>query len=139
MVNYLRKLMRHDGWTMKILLVMAGGSIGALSRYGVSLLAEKFFGAKFPWGTLIVNLSGCFLIGLSFALAERGINIMTPSMRLFFVTGFLGALTTFSTFGLETVNSMRAGTHLVTVANILSNNVIGSALVFLGMMVGRLR
>ena len=81
--NYLQKLMRNNGWTMKILLVMVGGSLGALSRYGVSLLAVKFFGAKFPWGTLIVNLSGCFLIGLSFALAERGINIMNPSMRLF--------------------------------------------------------
>ena len=137
--NWLRKLIRNDGWIMKILLVMAGGSLGALSRYGVSLLAAKLFGTKFPWGTLIVNLSGCFLIGLSFALAERGINIMNPSMRLFFVTGFLGALTTFSTFGLETVNSMREGTHLVTVANFLSNNVIGAALVFLGMLVGRLR
>ena len=118
---------------------MAGGSIGALSRYGVSLLAAQLFGTKFPWGTLIVNLSGCFLIGLSFALADRGISIMNPSMRLFFVTGYLGALTTFSTFGLETVNSMRAGTHLVTVANVLSNNLIGGALVFLGMLVGRLR
>jgi CrcB protein len=124
---------------MKILLVMAGGSIGALSRYGVSLLAAQLFGTKFPWGTLIVNLSGCFLIGLSFALAERGISIMNPSMRLFFVTGYLGALTTFSAFGMETVNSMRAGTHLVTVANVLSNNLLGGALVFLGILVGRLR
>jgi fluoride exporter len=124
---------------MKILLVMAGGSIGALSRYGVSLLAAQLFGTRFPWGTLIVNLSGCFLIGLSFALADRGISIMNPSMRLFFVTGYLGALTTFSTYGLETVNSMRAGTHLVTVANILANNLIGGALVFLGMLAGRLR
>ena len=137
--NWLRKLIRNDGWTMKILLVMAGGSIGALSRYGVSLLAAQLFGTKFPWGTLIVNLSGCFLIGLSFALAERGISIMNPMMRLFFVTGYLGALTTFSTFGLETVNSMREGTYLVTVANVLSNNLIGGALVFLGMLVGRLR
>ncbi len=134
-----RKFFRFDGWIMKILFVMAGGSIGALSRYGVSLLAAHLFGTKFPWGTFIVNLSGCFLIGLSFALADRGLNIMNPSIRLFFVTGYLGALTTFSTFGLETVNSMRAGTHLVTVANFLSNNIIGGALVFLGMMVGRLR
>ena len=103
------------------------------------MLAAQLFGTRFPWGTLIVNLSGCFLIGLSFALADRGLSIMNPSMRLFFVTGYLGALTTFSTFGLETVNSMRAGTHLVTVANFLSNNVIGGALVFLGMLVGRLR
>ena len=137
--NWLRQLIRNDGWIMKILLVMAGGSIGALSRYAVSLWAAKLFGTRFPWGTLTVNLSGCFLIGLAFAWAERGLNLMNPSIRLFFITGYLGALTTFSTFGLETVNSMREGTHLVTVANFLSNNVIGAALVFLGMLIGRLR
>jgi fluoride exporter len=133
------KLIRNDGWTMKILLVMMGGSLGALSRYGISLLAARLFGTRFPWGTLAVNLSGCFLIGLAFALAERGLSIMNPAVRLFFVTGFLGALTTFSTYGLETILSMREGSHLVTVANFLSNNVIGLALVFLGMLVGRLR
>lgn len=135
----LRKLMGHDGWTMKILLVMIGGSLGALSRYGVSLLAARLFGTRFPWGTLIVNLSGCFLIGLSFAWADRGLSLMNPSIRLFFATGFLGALTTFSTFGLETVNSMREGTHLVTAANFLANNVLGLFLVFLGLLAGRLR
>jgi fluoride exporter len=134
----LRHLLKNDGWLMKILLVMVGGSIGALSRYSISLLAARLFGTKFPWGTLAVNLSGCFLIGLAFALAERGVGIMNPSIRLFFMTGFLGALTTFSTFGLETVNSVRSGTHLVTVANFLGNNVIGLALVFLGMLAGRL-
>ncbi len=130
--NWLRQLIMNDGWIMKILLVMLGGSIGALSRYGVSLLAVQLFGTKFPWGTLIVNLSGCFLIGLSFALADRGFSIMNPAIRLFFVTGYLGALTTFSTFGLETVNSMRAGTHLVTMANLLSNNLIWWSLGFSG-------
>ena len=104
-----------SGWgmmvmLMNILLVMAGGSIGALSRYAVSVWAARLLGTRFPWGTLTVNLAGCFLIGLAFALAERGFNIMNPSMRLFFVTGYLGALTTFSTFGLETVNSLREGT-----------------------------
>jgi fluoride exporter len=124
---------------MKILLVLLGGSLGALSRYGVSLLAVKLFGVKFPWGTLIVNLSGCFLIGLAFAWADRGLSIMSPSIRLFFVTGYLGALTTFSTFGVETVNSMQEGRYLIAVANIFANNVIGFVLVFLGILVGRLR
>ena len=131
--------MTIDGWLMKILLVMAGGSLGALSRYGISLLAVKLFGTRFPWGTLIVNLSGCFLIGLAFALGDRGLRIMNPSIRLFFMTGYLGALTTFSTFGLETVNALREGRYLVSATNILTNNIIGSALVFLGLVVGRLR
>jgi len=124
---------------MKIFLVMVGGSLGALARYGVSLLAAVLFGSRFPFGTLIVNLAGCFLIGLSFALADRGVNIMNPSVRLLFMTGFLGGLTTFSTFALETVNALRAGTYLVAAANFLSNNIVGAALVFLGMWVGRLR
>jgi len=124
---------------MKILLVMLGGSLGALSRYGVSLLAVQLFGVRFPWGTLIVNLAGCFLIGLAFAWGERGLTIMNPSMRLFFMTGYLGALTTFSTYGLESMNALRTGRYLVSAANILANNVIGSALVILGLLVGRLR
>jgi len=123
----------------KVLLVMAGGSIGALSRYGVSLLAVNLFGSRFPWGTLIVNLAGCFLIGLSFALAERGSSIMNPSIRLFFVTGYLGALTTFSTFALETVNAIRTEDSLVALPNFVANNVLGMILVFLGMWVGRIR
>jgi fluoride exporter len=123
----------------RIVLVAVGGAFGALSRYGATLLAVQIFGSRFPWGTLIVNLAGCFLVGLSFALADRGLNIMNPSARLFFVTGYLGGLTTFSAFALETVNSLRAATYLVALANFLLNNVIGGALVFLGMWVGKLR
>jgi CrcB protein len=137
--HWLRQQIRNDGWIMKILLVMAGGSVGALSRYAVSFWAARLLGTRFPWGTLTVNLAGCFLIGLAFAWAERGLSIMNPSLRLFFMTGYLGALTTFSTFGLETVSSLREGTYLVAVSNILANNIIGAALVILGMLVGRLR
>ena len=122
---------------MKIILVLTGGSLGALLRYGVSLLAARLFGTGFPWGTLIVNLAGCFLIGLSFSLADRGSNFMDPSVRLFFATGFLGALTTFSTFALESVNAVRAGYNLSALLNFLSNNILGSILVVLGMWIGR--
>jgi len=99
----------------------------------------KLCGTRFPWGTLAVNLTGCFLIGLAFALAERGSNLMTPPMRLFFVTGFLGGLTTFSTFGLETTAALRAGEGLTALANMMTNNLLGVALVLLGMLAGRLR
>ncbi len=122
----------------KIALIMAGGSLGALCRYGVSLLAVRLFGAQFAWGTLLVNLAGCFLIGLAFSLADR-----TPWMgtlpRLFFVTGYLGSLTTFSTFALESSHFMRAGDFGHALANFLANNILGVTLVFLGMWVGRLR
>lgn len=121
----------------KLLIVMAGGSLGALSRYSVTLLAVRLFGTRFPWGTLMVNLSGCFLIGLSMALADRGLTMMNASARLFFVTGYLGALTTFSTFGLETVNALRGKTPRVAVANVLVNNGLGTALVILGLWLGR--
>ncbi len=123
----------------KVFFVALGGTLGALSRYAVGLIAVRLFGSSFPWGTLIVNLSGCFLIGLSFALADRGLNIMNPTARLFFVTGYLGALTTFSTFAIEIVNSLRGATYLIAISNFLLNNVCGAALVFLGMWVGKLR
>jgi len=119
----------------KIALVMIGGSIGALSRYGISLLSVRLFGTGFPWGTLIVNLGGCFLIGISFALADRT-HLMNPSVRLFFVTGFLGALTTFSTYGYETFIAIYAGSHWLAMGNMLLNNVLGLFLVFLGFRLG---
>jgi CrcB protein len=122
-----------------VLLVMLGGSIGALSRYGVSLLAVKLFGTRFPWGTLMVNLAGCFLIGLAFALAERGSGVMNPSIRLFFVTGYLGGLTTFSTYALETTNAVSAQSSMVAVLNFAANNLLGVALVLLGMWVVRIK
>ncbi len=118
---------------------MIGGSLGAISRYGMTLLAARLFGTRFPWGTLAVNLAGCFLIGLAFSLGDRVSFVMNPAARLFFMTGFLGALTTFSTFGLETVNSLRLESALIALANVLSNNIIGLALVFLGMWVGKIR
>jgi CrcB protein len=114
----------------KLLLVFIGGGIGATTRYGTNLLAVKLFGTGFPWGTLLVNLSGCFLIGVSLALSERS-NLMPAATRLFFVTGFLGGLTTFSSYALETVVGARAGASL-PLANIIGNNVAGLALVLSG-------
>ena len=117
---------------MKIILVLIGGSIGALCRYGVNLLTARLWGSAFPWGTLAVNLAGCFLIGLVFGLAERT-SLVTPVFRLFFVTGFLGALTTFSSFAVETTNLAQTGQPFLAAVNLLTNNAGGLVLVLLGL------
>ncbi|GBC62052.1 fluoride efflux transporter CrcB [Desulfonema ishimotonii] len=120
----------------KIFLVMTGGSVGALCRYGFALGAARLLGSRFPWGTLLANMTGCFLIGVAFALSDRT-TILSPPARLFFMTGFLGALTTFSTYALESVNYMRSGSH-VAVINFLINNLGGGALVLTGFWVVQL-
>jgi fluoride exporter len=114
-----------------IFLVMAGGSLGALARYGTGLVAIKYFGIRFPYGTLIVNLTGCFLIGICFALVDKT-TWLSPSARLFLMTGFLGALTTFSTYALETIVCLQSGTLSIAVFNFLLNNFLGMILVLSG-------
>mgnify|MGYP000968182032 CR=1 FL=1 len=117
------------------LLVIIGGGLGSACRYLFSLLAVKWFGDNFPIGTLGVNLVGSFLIGLSFSLAGR--NIIPPMIRLLFMTGFLGGLTTFSTYALESANFMSNGGFLSASVNIVINNLGGLALVFLGLWLGK--
>jgi len=116
---------------MKILLVMAGGSLGAAGRYLVSWGAIRLFGTGLSWGTFIVNMTGCLLIGMTFALVDR-LPLLTPSVRLFFMTGFLGALTTFSTYALELVESMRGGGFGVAAVIFLAHNIGGIGLVLAG-------
>lgn len=122
---------------MKLVYVFIGGSLGAACRYGVSLWATRSWGAGFPYGTLMVNLTGCLLIGLAFGLSERA-NLLGPNVRLFFITGYLGALTTFSSYALETINAARTTSFLVAGCNLLANNLLGFALVVAGMLLSKL-
>lgn len=116
---------------IKILLILAGGGLGAVCRYGLGLAGGKFMGAGFPWGTLAANMIGCFLIGIAFGLTGRA-QWFSPELRLFFMTGFLGALTTFSTYALESVNYLRNESH-IALTNFLVNNIGGGLLVVFGL------
>ena len=120
---------------LNILLVIGGGGLGSACRYLFSLLAVKWFGNGFPMGTLGVNCIGCFLIGLGFSLAGR--NLISSTTRLLFMTGFLGGLTTFSTYALESANFWGNGQFSTAFINMAANNLGGLALVFLGLWLGR--
>lgn len=118
----------------KILLVALGGALGALARYGVVSLAARII-PDFPWGTLAVNLVGCLLIGLSFAVADQR-GLLPPAARLFFMTGFLGAMTTFSTYALESVAMVRAGDLGLMATNLAAHNLGGLAATLAGIWLG---
>jgi CrcB protein len=113
-------------------LVALGGSLGAVCRYLLSLAAAGLLGTPFPFGTLAANLIGCLLIGMAFALSGR-LQLFSPQARLFFMTGLLGGLTTFSTYALETVNGIRGGAGLVAITNVVLSNCCGLLLVLAGM------
>lgn len=120
----------------RLALVALGGALGAVSRYLVSGWVYRDGSGAFPWGTLAVNWTGCLVIGLLWAAAERA-PVPPGGTALVFV-GFLGAYTTFSTFGLETMNLLRDGETLLALANVLFSTVGGVALTFLGFHLGRI-
>ena len=116
-----------------MLLVAIGfaGALGALARYGVSLVALRWLGEEFPYGTLFVNLSGCFLLGVIAELTMEDAGL-APETRAILGTGFVGAFTTFSTFGVETYRAMQAGSWGVAASNVAINVVGGIVLVAAG-------
>ena len=87
----------------RALLVAVGGALGSVARYGVGVAAPRVLGSGFPWGTLIVNVTGSFLIALVMHLAVATAAI-SPSARLFLTTGVMGGFTTYSSFNYETLN-----------------------------------
>jgi CrcB protein len=121
----------------KFLLIALGGAIGSVARYATySLLLRPTERTQFPWGTLAANLAGCLLIGyLNGLLADR---LIRPDVRFFMIAGFLGAYTTFSTFGWETAAYLRDGQYARAAAYVLANNVLGIALVVVGYALSRL-
>lgn len=108
-----------------LLAVAAGAVLGALLRYLANVVALHWLGHRFPWATLTVNLLGCFLAGALLAYVMRG--AVGESGRLFWMVGFLGALTTFSAFSVETLGLLQAGEFVKVLLNIVLN-VAGSLL-----------
>lgn len=121
----------------KILFIALGGALGALMRYSASGLAQRLFGASFPFGTFLVNMLGCLLFGVVWAALEPRLG-SAAGLRLFLLTGFMGAFTTYSTYMFETVQLARAGQFLLAAANLGGQTAMGFLLVLAGMALGRM-
>ena len=118
-------------------MVIAGaGAIGSLARYGLNNVVGRWLGKGFPYGTLAVNLIGCFCLGLLMELALSS-EWISRELRLALGVGFFGAFTTFSTFGVETMRLLEAGAWPQVAMNVLANVILGLALAWLGFTLAR--
>jgi CrcB protein len=117
---------------LNILFVGVGGFFGSIGRYVLSgAVYQMFPNLHFPIGTTVVNILGCFLIGVVTALVEVR-NLLSPEVRVFLLIGLLGGFTTFSTFGYETIALLRDGAFLTGLANVLIQVIIGISAIWLG-------
>lgn len=122
----------------KILLIGLGGGLGAISRYLVVVGVQGLLGGLiFPFGTFVVNMTGCLIIGFLAAMAEsRG--LFTGDLRAFVFVGILGGYTTFSSFGYETVQLLRDGEVMYASLNAVGQLVLGITCVWLGSLLARM-
>src|SRR5687768_6859363 len=105
------------------LLIAAAGAVGTLARYGLSGAVTAAFGTAFPWGTLLVNMLGCLAFGV--LMQAWGATAMSDETRAVISIGFLGAFTTFSTFGYESLAKLQDGQWPLALANVVASVVLG--------------
>ena len=123
---------------VKFLIISLGAVLGANTRYWVADWAAQRFGASFPYGTLIINLSGSLILGLFMAVFTSGRFLIDPNWRLLVAVGFLGSYTTFSTYTLESFNLMQSGQVWMGFLNLFGSSLLGGLAASIGMMLGRM-
>jgi len=120
----------------RFLAVAAGGALGAMSRYGVALIVALFWKRDFPLATLLINVSGSFVLGFFSTFAAEK-SSLDPLWRLLVATGFVGAYTTFSTFEYETQRLTETGAIWWSAVNVITSVAAGFAAVQLGVLLAR--
>jgi len=119
------------------LAIAFGGALGALSRYWITVSIERFNGTGFPLGTFMVNLLGSFLIGLLYILFAEKLSV-ADQWRPVIITGFLGAMTTFSTFSLDALLLFQQGQYNTALFYVLSSVMICIFAAYVGMQIARM-
>jgi len=120
-----------------IFIVGTGGFIGSVMRYLLQIVVEKGLESTFPFGTFIANISGSFVIGMVYAVAEKG-NLMSPDWRLFLTVGLCGGYTTFSSFSYNNLNLLRDNSVFYFLLNTGGSLFLGIFAVYLGIVITRL-
>ena len=120
---------------LKYLIVGVGGFLGAVARYIVATYIGSRYGVRFPYGTFVINMSGCFLIGFIDTLLAR--TTASQYWRYFIPIGFIGAYTTFSTFEYETLRAVQDGQFTTGLLNVAFSVVVGFVAVWAGAAIGR--
>ena len=116
-----------------ILLIGLAGGLGSIARFLLQKAVYAWYPHPFPLGTLLVNIAGCFLIGLFAGLAAKD-SVMSPEWRLILMTGFCGGFTTFSAFALENINLLKSGHHLYFMLYIAASVVLGIFATWIGLV-----
>ncbi|MBN2319732.1 MAG: CrcB family protein [Acidobacteria bacterium] len=121
----------------KLILLATAGALGTLARYGMAGFVQRINGTSFPWGTVAVNITGCFLAGLLWTLFESRCPV-SGETRTIVLVGFMGAFTTFSAIALETGELMRSAEWMFAIANVAVQIFIGFVALFIGAALGRM-
>jgi CrcB protein len=121
----------------KPVIIAVGAVLGALLRYWLGDWAAQRFGTAFPYGNLMINLTGSFILGLFMALVTDRF-LVSPEWRLFIAIGFLGSYTTFSSYAYESLNLIMTGQGTLGLLNLFGSSFLGGLAVFAGILIGRL-
>ena len=119
------------------IVIAVGGAFGAISRFWITTNVDKLYPATYPWGTFIVNLIGCFFIGLLFVLFSEKL-LLADNVRSLLVVGFLGAMTTFSTFSLDALLLIEQGQYGIAFSYLLGSVVVCLIATFAGINIARI-
>ena len=120
----------------KYFFIALGGALGSVARYVVGTSVSNRLGIRFPFGTLLINISACLIIGLSLEILNRHTNV-NPALRYLIPIGFVGAYSTFSTFEWEIFSNLNSGAFRVALVHVTTSLVFGLLAVGLGAALGR--